>query len=232
MAKRPLRPPRLPRTSDADARREFFLRAQKLVLDAGDPAVAALAADVGLSHQTVYQALTGPRMPSKRVVDLLKGRLSDDAGDLQGLWTRGVAEERSAPQKVMPAPSVPVERFPPGKLEFVSDKHKFVGGHAKSRLADREREAIIRRARSAKSDVQNPAALSDREREAIATWIVSSSKEEAARQLSISTSTMATYVARVRAKYQAAGRPAGTKSALLLRLLEDGMVDVVEDGKP
>ncbi|BDH55871.1 LuxR C-terminal-related transcriptional regulator [Tsukamurella sp. PLM1] len=65
-------------------------------------------------------------------------------------------------------------------------------------------------------------ALSAREVEVLLAWFASDSKDGAAGVLFISAATVATHIARVRAKYAAAGRPARSKTALFVRLLEDG----------
>lgn len=38
--------------------------------------------------------------------------------------------------------------------------------------------------------------------------------------------TLSTHIERIRAKYDALGRPAQTKAALLARAIQDGLVDV------
>lgn len=64
--------------------------------------------------------------------------------------------------------------------------------------------------------------LSAREQEVLTTWLVCDSKHVAAQRLYVTSSTVQTHLARIRDKYQAAGRPAGTKIALFIRALEDG----------
>lgn len=66
--------------------------------------------------------------------------------------------------------------------------------------------------------------LSDREIEVLIAWLASDSKREVTERLFLADSTVSTYIQRVRAKYEAAGRPARTKVRLLLRALEDGFV--------
>lgn len=65
-------------------------------------------------------------------------------------------------------------------------------------------------------------ALSDREIEVLTAWLISDSKREVTERLFLADSTVSTYIQRVRAKYEAVGRPARTKVRLLLRALEDG----------
>ncbi|MFT4128152.1 MAG: helix-turn-helix transcriptional regulator [Gordonia sp. (in: high G+C Gram-positive bacteria)] len=66
--------------------------------------------------------------------------------------------------------------------------------------------------------------LSSREIEVLVAWLRAESKKEAAEALFISTSTVSTHVARIRAKYESAGRRAGSKSALFARAVQDGIV--------
>jgi DNA-binding CsgD family transcriptional regulator len=64
--------------------------------------------------------------------------------------------------------------------------------------------------------------LSQREVEVLIAWFAAESKTAAGRALFINPSTVATHISRVRAKYDAVGRRASSKSALFARLLEDG----------
>lgn len=66
--------------------------------------------------------------------------------------------------------------------------------------------------------------LSDREVEVLTAWLVSDSKREVTKRLFLAESTVSTYIQRVRAKYQAAGRPARTKVRLLVHAVEDGYI--------
>lgn len=64
--------------------------------------------------------------------------------------------------------------------------------------------------------------LSAREQEVLTTWLICDSKDAVAQRLFITAATVQTHLMRIRDKYQAAGRPAGNKIALLIRALEDG----------
>jgi DNA-binding NarL/FixJ family response regulator len=66
--------------------------------------------------------------------------------------------------------------------------------------------------------------LSDREKQVLLSWLQTDSKNDVAAALHISPATVRTHLQRMRAKYVAAGRPAPTKSALLARAMEDGIV--------
>ncbi len=68
--------------------------------------------------------------------------------------------------------------------------------------------------------------LSDREIEVLAAWLVADTKREVTERLFISDSTVSTHIQRVRSKYESVGRPARTKTHLLVRALEDGIVGI------
>jgi DNA-binding NarL/FixJ family response regulator len=70
--------------------------------------------------------------------------------------------------------------------------------------------------------------LSDREREVLIAWFECESKSLVARKLHLSVKTVDTYIERVRMKYAESGRPATSKSALMVRALQDGIVDLTE----
>ncbi len=76
----------------------------------------------------------------------------------------------------------------------------------------------------------NRPALSDKEREALLLWFQSMSKASVAKRMQISEHTVKQYVDRARIKYARAGRPAATKSALLARAIEDGLIRPEEIG--
>ena len=66
--------------------------------------------------------------------------------------------------------------------------------------------------------------LSEREKQVLMAWLRTDSKEDVARSLHIAPATVRTHLQRVRIKYAQAGRAAPTKSALLARAIEDGIV--------
>ncbi|MQA94736.1 MAG: response regulator [Streptosporangiales bacterium] len=70
--------------------------------------------------------------------------------------------------------------------------------------------------------------LSQREAEVLRAWFASASKELVAAKLNITAKTVDTYIARVRVKYANAGRPARTKSELVGRALDDGLITLAE----
>lgn len=70
--------------------------------------------------------------------------------------------------------------------------------------------------------------LSERETEVLAAWLRTDSKDEVGRLLHITPATVRTHLQRVRMKYAAVGRPASSKSALLARAVEDGIIGLNE----
>lgn len=70
--------------------------------------------------------------------------------------------------------------------------------------------------------------LTEREREVLIAWFQTESKDLVAARLHIAATTVRTHLQRSRAKYAAVGRPASTKSALLARAIEDGLLSVNE----
>lgn len=70
--------------------------------------------------------------------------------------------------------------------------------------------------------------LSPRETEVLRAWFASSSKELVAAKLHITIKTVDTHIARVRVKYASVGRTARTKSELVSRALEDGLITLAE----
>ncbi|MFC3890419.1 response regulator [Lentzea rhizosphaerae] len=70
--------------------------------------------------------------------------------------------------------------------------------------------------------------LSPREIEVLRSWFASSSKELVAAKLNIGVKTVDTHITRVRIKYANAGRAASTKSELVSRALDDGLITLAE----
>ncbi len=73
--------------------------------------------------------------------------------------------------------------------------------------------------------------LSEQERNALLLWFQSMSKASVAVRLGISEHTVRQYIDRARVKYAKVGRPASTKSALLARAIEDGIIEPREIGE-
>ena len=72
--------------------------------------------------------------------------------------------------------------------------------------------------------------LTPREKEVLRAWLFASTKEEAAKKLFVSPSTVNTHISRIRLKYEAVGRTAKTKSTLMYRAIQDGLVHLDELG--
>jgi len=70
--------------------------------------------------------------------------------------------------------------------------------------------------------------LSEREREVLIAWFQTESKDAVGKRLYIAPTTVRTHLQRARAKYAAVGRPAPTKSALLARAIEDGILSLAD----
>lgn len=68
--------------------------------------------------------------------------------------------------------------------------------------------------------------LAPREQEVLLAWFRTDSKALAAQQLYVAPSTVRTHLQRIRAKYAAAGRPAGTKAALVARAIQDRIISI------
>ncbi|CAM3656651.1 response regulator transcription factor [Mycobacterium frederiksbergense] len=66
--------------------------------------------------------------------------------------------------------------------------------------------------------------LSERERQVLVAWFQTESKDLVGKRLYIAPTTVRTHLQRARAKYALVGRPAPTKSALLARAIEDGIL--------
>jgi len=81
-----------------------------------------------------------------------------------------------------------------------------------------------RRCGIAPSDPRVRPKLGMRERETLRAWLRFDSKQRVAQELFVSANTVKKHVERIRAKYAAVGRPANTKTALLIRAIEDGLI--------
>ena len=68
--------------------------------------------------------------------------------------------------------------------------------------------------------------LSEREKEVLIAWFQTENKDLVGKRLYIAPTTVRTHLQRARAKYAAVGRSAPTKSALLARAIEDGILSL------
>lgn len=77
----------------------------------------------------------------------------------------------------------------------------------------------------AASATQRPS-LSRREAEVLREWLLRDSKADVAHRLFLAEATVNTYLSRIRTKYALAGRPAPSKTMLLVMALRDGVVEI------
>jgi DNA-binding CsgD family transcriptional regulator len=70
--------------------------------------------------------------------------------------------------------------------------------------------------------------LAPQETRVLRLWFQGMSKASVGRRLGISEVTVKDYISRVRVKYANIGRPAPTKTALLTRALEDGLIALTD----
>ena len=68
--------------------------------------------------------------------------------------------------------------------------------------------------------------LTPRERDVLLCWLTSDSKTVVSTELGLSSGTVKTHLHRIRGKYEAVGRNASTKAALVARALQDGLVQL------
>ena len=87
-----------------------------------------------------------------------------------------------------------------------------------------ETSAVI----DADSVFKETANLTKREREVLSLYASGFAMKQVAHELGISPSTAKEYIDRVRTKYAESGRPISSKSQLLLRAIEDGIIDGVQ----
>ncbi|QDQ99474.1 LuxR family transcriptional regulator [Tomitella fengzijianii] len=76
-------------------------------------------------------------------------------------------------------------------------------------------------------DYQRPT-LSHREIEVLRCWLLSDSKTEVSGKLHVAPGTIKSHLHRIRGKYEAVGRNAGTKASLVARALQDGILSLEE----
>jgi DNA-binding NarL/FixJ family response regulator len=68
--------------------------------------------------------------------------------------------------------------------------------------------------------------LTKREQEVLIAWFQTENKNLVAQRLSLSPSTIRTFLQRARTRYAAVGRPASSKAALVARAIQDGIISV------
>jgi len=71
--------------------------------------------------------------------------------------------------------------------------------------------------------------LTTRQREIVLAWLKYETKERVAQELFVTPSTVKTHIQRIRQRYASVGRPAGTKFALFIRAVQDGLINIDDD---
>lgn len=223
MAKKPLKAPAVP----VGERKTFFEELQRMVIDSGDLATTELGKQLGCSHQAVYKALTGPKMPSERMVRALAEKLGGDAEATLQLWRRGVAEQRAAANA--PVGGDRSSGVDEDLRAGMSDLGTTDAGYEEPVLFGTDTSVLAppfeESDRSWAFSRPEPD-LSPREIEVLLHWARSESKNQVARELYVSVGTLNTHLTRIRDKYAAVGRPASTKAGLVARALQDGLLDL------
>ncbi len=163
-----------------------------------------------------------------RGVDVLVTEIQENghAPDLDSLRELCAAVPAVVVHSRLTAPEIILASLDAGALSYVSKsdgmEHLLIAlesaGAAQRYASPRMSEAIDQSTDLGRLN------LSDREKQVLTAWLRTDSKEEVARSLHIAPATVRTHVQRVRIKYANAGRPAPTKSALLARAIEDGIV--------
>lgn len=107
------------------------------------------------------------------------------------------------------------------KGHFIKTVSGLVGGKA-PHVPPRMAEAMDR------GNLGQRIGLSEREKQVLIAWFQTESKDEVGKRLHIAPATVRTHLQRIRAKYTHAARQAPTKSALLARAIEDGLIGLSE----
>jgi len=71
--------------------------------------------------------------------------------------------------------------------------------------------------------------LTERQRQIVLAWLQYGTKERVAQALFVTPSTVKTHIQRIRKSYIDVGRPAGTKFALFIRAVQDGLISIDDD---
>ena len=90
--------------------------------------------------------------------------------------------------------------------------------------ADRPYVAPLAAGTMASDERPGRPALSEQERTALLLWFQSMSKAGVATRMGIAETTVRQYIQRARIKYANAGRPAATRTQLLARAIQDGLI--------
>lgn len=188
--------------------------------------------DVAGSGDTVDAAWHGPAATADVVV--LDLQLAPGRPRLEGLQRLVDADRRVVVFTQFAENSIAIRCIELGALAYVTKAE--AGEHliAAIRAAAQGRSytpPTLGGAIAGDDDPQRPA-LSIQEMTALRAWFASRSKDMAARSMGIAPATIHTYIERARTKYAAHGRPASTKSDMVRRALEDGLIELSELADP
>jgi two-component system, NarL family, nitrate/nitrite response regulator NarL len=172
---------------------------------------------------SVDVALTGPGRDADVVLlDLnLHGRMViDEVGQLTALGRRVVVYSEHADGATVLAV---MDR---GAFAFLAKKEAREHCVATILAAAADRPYVPPQAAGtmAADDRPDGPALSEQERTALLLWFQSMSKSAVASRMGIAETTVRQYIQRARIKYANAGRPAPTRTQLLARAIQDGLI--------
>jgi two-component system, NarL family, nitrate/nitrite response regulator NarL len=172
---------------------------------------------------TLDVALSGPGLAADvLLLDLnLHGRMViDEIAELTALGRRVVVYSEHADDATVLAV---MDR---GAFAFLAKKEARVHCVATILAAAADRPYVPPQAAGtmAADDRPDSPALSEQERTALLLWFQSMSKSAVAARMGIAESTVRQYIQRARIKYANAGRPAPTRTQLLARAIQDGLI--------
>jgi two-component system, NarL family, nitrate/nitrite response regulator NarL len=172
---------------------------------------------------SVEAALSGPGEDADvLLLDLnLHGRMAiDDVARLTALGRRVVVYSEHADDATVLAV---MER---GAFAFLAKREarEHCVATILAAAADRPYVAPQAAGTMAADDRPDSPVLSEQERTALLLWFQSMSKSAVAARMGIAESTVRQYIQRARIKYANAGRPAPTRTQLLARAIQDGLI--------
>jgi two-component system, NarL family, nitrate/nitrite response regulator NarL len=175
----------------------------------------------------VELAISGPgRDADVLLLDLnLNGRMAiDDVARLTALGRRVVVYSEHADDETVLAV---MDR---GAFAFLAKKEGMEHCVATILAAARDEAYVPPQAAGTMAADERPdrPALSEQERTALLLWFQSMSKQAVAARMGIAESTVKQYIQRARIKYANAGRPAPTRTQLLARAIQDGLISAEE----
>lgn len=223
-------------TGAAVTRVDHDRRLRVAVVDDHDVVLAGLEAwladagiDVVATARTTAEALAlaadpGPRPPDVVVLDLLLDGPRQDLNVLAAFIAAGL---RVVVHSSLTSPAVILDCLEEGALTYLAknEGREHLVAAVVEVAADRPYIAPMMAGAMANPAERGDPGLSPREVEVLLAWFRTESKILVGRALHIAPGTINTHLGRARAKYAAVGRPASTKSALLVRAIQDGLID-------